>query len=416
MLHYLKKDKIKIDNNVDILFLRHDADCGYIYKGKVYSPLIDSIVDIAGDLGINFVSMARPFSSSYGKTAHNAPYCFNQPFFLIALFSRLLSLFASKKIVSKTVKVLKEKQWRRILSLINPNVVIAIQPDKYLCAVAKRMNVKVYDLQHGVIGENHLWYGKKLRYELEAQELPNGILCWNDETVNWLRTWSTHRGVEPILIGHPWFDRFFEPSESDALVTEALKTSNEIGVDKPSVLVSLQWGLYDHYYQGTEFNGLMCDALINAIKKTSGKVNWFLRLHPVQMVPLNKNKVYRQLSNFFSGFDNIYWEIPSMLALPLILRKADLHITDMSSVVIEASMVGVPSALLNPHLKAGGKLEDLYSRERKMGNAELVDQTELDIVSWIDSRMAGRKEAKYNSRQSDLHEFLTLIKTFRAVA
>jgi len=408
---YFAVNKSKKRTNItDILFIRHDADCGYFYRDKVYSPLVDSVAFVAKRLGLRFVVLARPYSSYFGESAHNNPLCMNRYFLIDAIFLRLLSFFLPGGLFRKANRVLRIRRWDKVLDFSGASCVIAIQPDEYLCSSAKKKNIKVYDLQHGVISEDHQWYGKKLRYDCEGTGLPDGVLCWDEYAFQWLKSWGPEKGITPVLIGHPWFDRFFEPNENDDLVVEAENRLEKCNYRKPAILVTLQWGLYEHYYRGTEFNGLISDSLISVIKKTSSDIDWFIRLHPIQLSKKNKKSVYDQLSRIFEGVIGVSWDVPSHLPLPLLLKKVNLHITDMSSVVLEASTLGVPSAILNPHVCEGGNLENLYDAQRRKGLADVVNQNESEILKWITSMLSSRFYNSYSNNRDYLKKFLETLK------
>ena len=59
--------------STNILVVRHDADCGYKYGDKAYSPLMDSIVEICFSEDYTVQSIATPYSTLVGKHAYNNP-------------------------------------------------------------------------------------------------------------------------------------------------------------------------------------------------------------------------------------------------------------------------------------------------------------------------------------------------------
>ncbi len=250
------------------------------------------------------------------------------------------------------------------------------------------MGIPVYDIQHGVIAEDHWWYGKALRHAVPQSDLPTGILCWDRPSASVLEQWAPTRGVVVEVVGHPWFQRFRSPSSADDLVAEALQRGRVFNNGKPTVLVSLQWGLHIHYYQNTDFNKVMCKALEAAILCTQERYNWLLRLHPVQRRGAEGRYCEAYLQETFGSCAQVEWEQASSAPLPALLAQADLHITDMSTVVTEAAWLGVPSALLNPLLRKGGALESLYQHERQIGIASLVEQDAHAIESWMDEQLS----------------------------
>src|SRR5690606_1317881 len=103
--------------------------------------------------------------------------------------------------------------------------------------------IPVYDLQHGVINDDHPWYGIKYQISKPIEALPDGFLCWDDQAVSTIKKWGDNKGIVAINVGNPWFIRFNQKNPNDYLVREALAKSNEFDINRPCILVSLQWGL-----------------------------------------------------------------------------------------------------------------------------------------------------------------------------
>lgn len=383
---FLKNDWDNI-HKADVFVVRHDADCGYQYGGKAYSPIIDSVVEICSAEGFSVQSLATPFSRMVGPQAFNSPVALNRAFLCIALLSRMLSPLVGRRRSREWVASRKTKLWLRVLDQVDPRLVIGIQPDVSLCRACRMLNVPVYDIQHGVIAPDHWWYGKMLKNDIAADDLPSGFLCWDDKSAQTLSAWASSRGCSVRVLGNPWFQRFQHPDDDDQLVQDALMRGRVYTDKKPTILVSLQWGLHIHYYQNSDFNKVMCKALETVIKRTHEKYNWLLRLHPVQLRGQEGLFCENYLSSEFGGYAKVEWHQASRLPLPIVLTQTDLHITDMSTVVTEAAWLGVPSALLNPHLVEGGKLESLYQCERRAGLATLVPQEVEQIEAWIEQNL-----------------------------
>jgi hypothetical protein len=391
----------------DVFVVRHDFNCGYRYNGKVYSPIIDTIVEICLKEGMTVRSLATPFSRLVGVRAYNSPIVLNRPFLWVALISRFLApLIGIAKSENWKARE-RTRLWRRVLDCVKPRLVVGIQPDVYLCRACRTLNVPVYDFQHGVIASDHWWYGDKLKNDIDKGDLPTGFLCWDEASAETLAEWSPSRGSSVEVVGNPWFQRFQYPDEKDQLVQDALAQGRVYDNDRPTILVSLQWGLHIHYYQNSDFNKVMCNALETAIKRTQEKYNWLLRLHPVQLRGQEGQFCQEYLSREFGHFSTVEWCDSSRLPLPLLLNQSDLHITDMSTVVIEAAWVGVPSALLNPCLDKGGSLEGLYQQERQSGMATVVPQDVEAIEAWIRERCLPSREVEEGGFPRDVfHSWL----------
>lgn len=371
----------------DLLILRHDADCGYRYADMAYSPIADTVVEHCLSAGFAVQSIAAPFSYLTKDRAFNYPVAFNRSFLAIAVVSRILRLLVGFEKSKVWASKKKKKLWLSILSRVKPQMVIGIQPDISLCRAGRELDIPVYDIQHGVIESSNSWYGEILERNSEDMELPSGFLCWDYESAKVLQAWAPARGAEVLVVGHPWYQRFIRPSAQDRLVREAMQSSRIAVSGKPTILVALQWGLHTHYYANTDFNHVMCEALESVILQTQGQYHWLLRLHPMQLTGAEGDLCEKYLATTFGHLPDVEWYRASTVPLPLLLSHVDLHITDMSSVVIEASWFGIPSGLLNPFLEEGGCLEKLYLRERQRGIAKVLPQQNAAIKSWIAEKL-----------------------------
>ena len=192
----------------------------------------------------------------------------------------------------------------------------------------------------------------------------------------------------------------------DYLVCKALDERLVFKNERPTILVSLQWGLGEHYYTDTKSNYVMCGALSKIIKKTHQNYNWMLRLHPVQLHGIAGRETREYLDQEFGQLIGVEWEESSCLPLPVVLQHSQLHITDMSTVVTEAAWYGIPSAILNPFVRPGERIETLFKEEREIGVASLVKQTESDIEGWIVSALKSRHRIQTVEPEESLLEFL----------
>lgn len=195
-----------------------------------------------------------------------------------------------------------------------------------LIHAAKRLGIKTMDLQHGVQAKGHVAYDAF--YNIPDQGwglLPDVFWNWTKNDVDNINRWGEgkHRGIEGGIIWHEYLKNTPELNED---CFKQLKTINPSA--KPYILVTLQ-PLNDNQ----EFINL----LIKAIKSNWGdRYFWLIRLHPGMFEQIEK---YKALFNF----DNSDVSVATSSPLPLLLEKANLHVTRYSSVVIEAAMYNVAS-------------------------------------------------------------------------
>lgn len=399
------------NNNVDIVFLQNQSNYGYIYEGKSYPHLTGSLFFLFNkeNINANVVFLNKPFSSFKKEDTYYKSDSTNMYFIFESLTNYVLVRLLKKRRAKEIRESRRYYIWDYIISRYSPKVIIAIQPEPQLCAVSKTRHIEIYDLQHGVISKSHRWYGNELPNNYSKDQLPTGILFWDIVSAKNIRFWTIDKGVESYIIGNPWVNRFLEKRADDFLVHDAMNNISFLN-DRPVILVSLQWGLENLYYKDNDnFDTLMCKALEETIMKTSNKYQWLLRLHPVQMQKKLKENTLEYLNEKFGKLENVEWDRSSNMPLPIILSKTDLHITDMSTVVVEASIFGIASAILNPYLKSGEVLEDLFVYERSIGAASIINQNSVDIVAWIERniRLKGEFSVNLNNKITNFNDFIS---------
>ena len=386
----------------DVLLVRSDLHCGYTYQGKAYAHLLDSMVDLFAEHGLVTRSVAAPYSKLTGIDAYNSPVSCNRYALYIALLKRIARLITNRAYSKDLANEHRAQLWGRILEKVKPVCVIGIQPDVGLCRAGKIKGIPVYDLQHGVIADEHSTYGKEYRVDTPPRDLPDGFLCWDESSAAVLRKWSLQKGIDVRVVGNIWFSRFLFMKPNDLLVQEAINTGRIFNNSRPVILVSLAWGM-GKFYNYAGFNGVMVAALEKAILETEDTYNWLLRLHPIQIRGTEKEIAQGYLTRTFGHLGSVEWHICSELPLPVVLQQVDLHITDASTVVVEAGWMGVYSALLNSHVCPGGILENYFAHERNLGMAVVLPQDTNIIKQWIADTLT---QGRGNSTLADTNEAL----------
>ena len=399
----------KIDQ-CDVLLVLGDGDCGYTYQGKSYAPLIDSLGDLCVNHGLKTGSVFTHFSKLTGINTYNPKTSYNRTALIYALLSRMVQLIVGREKTMAWVNKRRANLWGNILEIAKPVCVIGIQPDEGLCRASKTKGIPIYDFQHGVIDDRHICYGKDYCSNKIAENLVDGFLCWDESSASTLRKWAPQKGIEVKVVGNPWFSRFVFANKNDLLVQEVLNSGQIFRNDRPVVLVSLQWGMMDFIDKSTGFNGLMVDALKKTILETAATFNWLLRLHPIQMRGPEKTISHNYLTHTFGHLDSVEWQLSSELPLPVVLQQTDLHITDSSTVVVEAAWMGIRSALLNVNICPGGTAESYYSYERALGLAEVIMPETNIIKQWIaDTYKKGRGKSTFKDTRKLLNTFIEYI-------
>ena len=395
--YLFKKDLWNFISRRDLLFYDHDAHRNFYHKKKYYAPLIDTVRESFEKNNKSSITIAEPYSQIVGKNAFGEVLDFNGSFARASLLRKLKLIFYKEIYVGQFGY---ELLWTKILTLIKPKIVIAINPPASLCFVCQKLELKVYDLQHGVISENHEWYGAKFRQNLPSNILPTGFLCWNKTSKKILEKWTKNKNIHVLEIGHPWLNRFLNARDDDELV----KNSNEkyLKYNKSklrTILITLTWGWvgwddkfirknyktkFDHYFGFPK-------GLMECIIENKDTYKWKIRLHPVQLAGKEQNGIVSFLNQKFGKFENVEWNKSSIEPLPLILKNADLHITVNSSVLIEACIFNLKSALIAPIPKTDLWLESYYEEELNSGYCEYVPNHKNSIKSWILQNINNKK-------------------------
>jgi hypothetical protein len=377
-------DSLKIDlidlPKCDVLTFACDNDRYINYNGKMYSPLINTIEDELKERNLFSVSITRIASTIKGELSHGFVYSPEGKFSRAMICKRIKAIFLPKNKYS--FSWMEVKVWEEILNQTCPKAVVAILPSRELCYVCRQRGIWVCDVQHGVIANEHYWYGAQFRENDPREWLPNSFLVWDSGSHDVINIWAEKKNIETVIIGNPWVDRFRKSHDRDEIV-KYLKNYYEINNDKrKTILLTLSWGGH-----GLE-NRFIHESLEKFIKDTSDKYCWKIRLHPNQVRGFASDEGREFLKYFDENFKgmNIEWRAATEMPLPLLLSLVDLHVTWLSSVCMEAAYFGIPSLVLCPKLQKGGSFESYYEYLVKLGYVEkLIPNYDL-INDWFEGR------------------------------
>lgn len=270
----------------------------------------------------------------------------------------------------------EERAWKRILDVVEPQVVVANQPSRALCRAGRRHGIEVHDLQHGIILENHSgYYNLTNPVRTERDEWPSSILCWDDRSaaiVN--RVLGEHTSGK--VVGHPWLSRFIETHPNDGVISAAVARANVVSAASrlPIVLVTLSWQRGDRSGLRGE---LLPDPLLRYLaQKTS--IAWLVRPHQVQVME-SRGKIHGRIADCLRDVKTaLDARALDDLALPAALSVSAAHVTVNSSSALEAIGLGVPSWRFSaPH--------PLYE------NSLVTSGTNIDALdNWLNQCLEGR--------------------------
>jgi hypothetical protein len=216
----------------------------------------------------------------------------------------------------------------------------------------RRLSIPTVDLQHGVQGDLHAAYGNWLNVPKDGFNLlPNYFWCWSKTESNAINQWSHSVGNHEAITGGNMLLEIWKSKEYD-FINDYEKIFNQLNFKGYKILVTLSPGIS---------SSNVLSNLFQVIAETQNQYNWLIRLHP-NMLSQKKNVIH-DLKSY--GIYN--YEINQISRLPLytILNNTDLHITHSSSTVIEASMFGIQSVIINEYGK------ELYAKQIDEGYAVL---------------------------------------------
>lgn len=409
----IEKDNWKHIKECDVLLVCHDDDRGYLFRNRHYSQLIDSVGDLLKKNGLSTSSVAMPFSRLVKNKAYGDPIAVNRAF----LFEQIsLRLFRDLKLNYIELIASRQSIWETILKASKPRIVIGIQPSRELCRICNDFSIPIFDLQHGIISHDNPYYEEMHKSEVSLVEIPAGFLCWDDTSANLLRKWIPQKGDFVYTIGNPWFRRFQTDNSKDILIKDIRRSEIFKRNNKKNILVSLQFkGIW--YTDGFVRNGIIPDALEEAIVNTATIYNWYIRLHPVQILGDEYAFVKKYLYSKFGCFSNVEWEYCSRMPIPIVLNNCDVHITYSSSTTIEAAWMGVPTALLNPKTQEGGRDEDFFLFERSLGLVETVSLDSKNIENWLHTNLEkGKSQPILKNYDESLFGFINLIRSLPRIS
>jgi hypothetical protein len=193
------------------------------------------------------------------------------------------------------------------------------------------------DLQHGVQGRLHFAYGRWRRVPADGYELlPRFFWVWSAEEAAAINEWrGSIADHEPIVGGNPLLQQWAAGQiGSGDFATGDAGVAERAGAARRTVL----WTLH-----GWE-SGLDLERIARSV--ASGPANWFwwLRAHPLHLDRVEE--LVHELDRH--GVRNADVREASRVPLFALLQQVDVHVTEYSSVVLEAERFGVASVVVHP--------------------------------------------------------------------
>jgi hypothetical protein len=285
-------------------------------------------------------------------------------FMQIATAARAVSLLArwlERRLTTLGTKVLFAVQYYHVLG--------------YAANVAcRRLGIPSVDIQHGVQGEYHSAYGRWTRVPLDGYEvLPSTFWCWSDVEAAAIDAWAKRTSHHQTFVGGDlWRSGWRQVIDERAPIA-----AEQLAALKPE---GSQLVVFCSSYPND-----LSDWLLAAMRQTPPNVRWAVRLHPnhYQLIDQTLERLREH------GLPNVDVRRVTDLPLPVVLRLADLNVTSVSTVVIEAAQLQVPSIITDPtgldiyrDLVEAGSAIGAFTTEALVSAVERYKKARLAEPAW----------------------------------
>ena len=231
------------------------------------------------------------------------------------------------------------RYFRRVLAKVRPQMLIVScwysTESMALLLAAHQLGIPTIDIQHGS-QEFHVAYDGWHRFPAAGYELlPAFFWCWSTTETQVIANWSRDLPVhQPIDGGNLFLERWVRGAddvvqEYDRLIG-AMTERNGAAVQ---ILYTLNGSTKDEIDRIVE--------IVRAVNDSGLRAHFWIRLHPIA---LDQGP---RVESALERHDLHNADVGNATTLPLyaLLRHIDVHVTEFSSVVIEAQAFGVPSVV-----------------------------------------------------------------------
>ncbi|MEO8068085.1 MAG: hypothetical protein ABI599_10375 [Flavobacteriales bacterium] len=189
--------------------------------------------------------------------------------------------------------------------------------------VCHTMGIRCVDLQHGVQGKGHLAYGRwAVLPSTGYSSMPDVFWCWDKESADNIASWAGGSPIKALTLGDPWMEE--APAE---MMAPVWKDDGRLRV------------LYTAFLPD-----VIPRIALEALHATHTTCQWVFRTHPgMPRLP----GLMADLLKAEGLFDRAVISPASGTPLVLALQGCHLHITQYSSVILEAARQGVPSVAIH---------------------------------------------------------------------
>lgn len=219
---------------------------------------------------------------------------------------------------------------RRLLRSVDPKCVFVVcwysVENMAIAHACRERGTRCVDLQHGVQGAAHIAYGNWTAIGTKGYTImPDRFWCWDDRSAAHINRWAAGTPHHAQALGDPW---------------------NEMvsAMDLPS-----PWkndGRKRILFTAQSLHELLPPVLLEAVRVTAQEAQWIIRTHPGWP---GMAKAITEGLRTAGLLHAVTVDDARTSPLAVVLNGCSLHVTPFSSVILEATAAGVPSAAVHPH-------------------------------------------------------------------
>jgi hypothetical protein len=314
--------------NIDILFVASPADVQTPFDETYIPDKLWGIMECAKKEQVTTLEVFHLFSQK-GKFESESRFLRLELLILfrialnpVRFFSRLKSFTQE---ISRLGKVtigqrIRFLLWSHFFLDLKPVLIFGVGMDEILIASARFHNVKTIEVMHGLFMQGKSPFASRVEGKFAKPDL---FLTWHDAYTSIV----IGLGVASKTLGYP------------NSISEELNVNMKSDKDK-NILVTLSWGVNDSADPSGTTTWEVYKSL-HSLRSTNLK----FRIHPV--ICQNKRRLSRIIRWLSYEFPGCQISIPYDESLMVALMNCSLHITDHSSTFFEASLLGIPTLVLN---------------------------------------------------------------------
>lgn len=405
----LANDDSMAYKNADVIFLIRTNQSRILLNDKWYDRFCDPLLEVCNENNISTLALEYCDKEKYREPTFNPTIkiqnyidefikentnirCinysldeFNDLIYLISVFHKLTGYktrnFSVEQLIYsvKLIRIYAE-YFKKCFNKVKPKVGFMVCYYNSLYEYAFSLACREYgipsvDIQHGRNGELHISYGRwnsvpKTGYEL----MPSIFWCWDNVAVNAIKEWNKNclKWHDAIKCGNPWISKCLE-NDFELLHDENKKIEKIISKDMNI--------LYTHTHPGE-----IPQLLLETIDRCPREWHWWIRFHP-----LAKKEVVERDSNLLDLCQNknIEYKLASTIPLNSWFKYIDVHVTENSSSVVEASDFGVATVLIGSEKTC----KKMYNKEIEDGYAIMARDC-INLIRSIEKQCLKTEEMK----------------------